>query len=122
MTDCACATSSFTAQPGLDEECRFDGAAFEHTRQGAPSEASADIGSQKSVTRPMLIVPLCPTGPTPTIVTGLLRSGSFGRRGTHPRRSVWSRPGDSQQRRRGSVCLRAGVEPAPEERQGVKHG
>jgi len=39
-------------------------------RGGAPSAVIDEIGSQKSVTMPRLIVPRWPAGPIPTIVTG----------------------------------------------------
>ena len=56
-------------EPRLDEKHRPRRDAVP-ARRACPSACSAAIGSQKSVTSPMLSVALWPTGPTPTIVTG----------------------------------------------------
>ena len=66
---CACATVTPSLRRAFTKKPASTGRRS-RARGGPPSAGTAEIGSQKSVTRPMLSVALWPAGPTPTIVTG----------------------------------------------------
>ena len=70
MAACACATRDAVAEARLHEQGGLLRTPFQACVAALRRSGSDEIGSQKSVTRPMLMVPRCPTGPTPTIVTG----------------------------------------------------
>ena len=119
---CACATVTPSRRRAFTKNAASSGRRSS-ARGGAPSAGSDEIGSQKSVTMPMLIVPRWPAGPTPTIVTGtpsirMVRPTTDGSAPKLPRPGLV--PDDGHDRGAGRVLRR--VEPAPERRLQSQHG